>query len=378
MGDAKAGDDADRAVEFEYQVQKWLGSLYSLGFSNTEALAGAIGKLAAGDISVVTEGGIGNLIAMSAQQSGQSLADMLADGLDANKTNQLMESMVRYLSQLYAETRDSNVLAQQFAGVYGLSASDLKAAHNLNVEAVAEKTESTNSLLRQLENMSNTMFLRTSAGDMFQNFLGNLKYTMSAGLGNDPVLSATMEIAEMLQEFAGGIEIPFININGFGFQLNSSVANLMKIAAMSGSVLGGLGKLISSVGSGGGISGSGMLKAWGVDLIGIEQKQQVTSTGQNLGEGVKTQGGDTTSESGTIGNESSEDVKNKTTSDASEDPEKQIADAKEEQAYIKLVQVDEHVMLIHQLFQEVVAGSKKLHVQLTTGDLPTAWTAQKW
>jgi hypothetical protein len=108
-----------------------MGSLHSVGFNNTSGLSGALGKLAAGDISAVTDGGYGNLLVMAANRANLSIAEILADGLDDSKTNQLMQAMVEYLGQIYAETKNSKVVAQQFASVYGLTASDLKAAANL-------------------------------------------------------------------------------------------------------------------------------------------------------------------------------------------------------------------------------------------------------
>ena len=124
--EASALMGAKSATEFEYQVQKWMGSLYSVGFSNTSGLAGALGKLAAGDISGISDGGYGNLLVMAANQAGISITDALADGLDASKTNDLMSAMVSYLAGIYNDTHGSNLLAQQYASVFGLTARYLR------------------------------------------------------------------------------------------------------------------------------------------------------------------------------------------------------------------------------------------------------------
>jgi nitrate reductase beta subunit len=68
---------------------------------------------------------------MAANQAGLSVSDLLNDGLNANTTNQLLNSMVEYLAKLYQEAGDSKVIQQQIAQVYGMSAADLKAAVNL-------------------------------------------------------------------------------------------------------------------------------------------------------------------------------------------------------------------------------------------------------
>lgn len=69
---------------------------------------------------------------MAANQAGDlSIAEILQNGLDNDETNRLMQAMVEYLGNIYEETKTNKVVAQQFANVYGLTASDLKAAANL-------------------------------------------------------------------------------------------------------------------------------------------------------------------------------------------------------------------------------------------------------
>lgn len=136
-----------------------MGSLHSVGFNNTGGLSGALGKLAAGDISAVTDGGYGNLLVMAANKANLSIAEILADGLDDSKTNQLMQAMVEYLGQIYAETKNSKVVAQQFASVYGLTASDLKAAANLygSTTNISKSVLNYSGMLGNLNRMADSM-----------------------------------------------------------------------------------------------------------------------------------------------------------------------------------------------------------------------------
>lgn len=136
-----------------------MGSLYSAGFNNTSGLSGALGKLAAGDISAVTDGGYGNLLVMAANKANLSIAEILAEGLDDTETNQLMQAMVSYLGQIYDETKNSKVVAQQFANVYGLTASDLKAAANLakSTGAISKSNLGYGNFMNQLNSMANSM-----------------------------------------------------------------------------------------------------------------------------------------------------------------------------------------------------------------------------
>lgn len=189
-----------------------MGSLYSVGFQNTQGLADALGKLAAGDIDAVTGDGYGNLLVMAANKANMSIAEILADGLNDDETNALMQAMVEYLGGIYNETKDNKVVAQQFANVYGLTASDLKAAANLasSTTNVYKNNLNYGGMMTQLNEMANTMHVRTSAGTMINNLFENLKYTIGSSIGNDPVLYSTYMIASMLDDTVGGIAIPTI------------------------------------------------------------------------------------------------------------------------------------------------------------------------
>lgn len=380
--EATALMQAEKAAEYEYQVQKWLGSLYSVGFNASSKVADTLGKITAGDISGVTDGGMSNLLIMAANEANLPIAEILEKGLTPDQTNALMQSMVSYLANIYEETKGSNVLAQQYGNVFGVTAADLKAAANLYAKGL-DKIASTNKNYEDMENrlelMANTAIFRTSMAEVMENMKANFEYTMQSTIANNPVLSGLNYMANMLNDLVGGIEIPFVNVYGFGFDLNATVADLMNVAALSGTVMGGMGKLLASLAGGGGMVGSGMLRMFGVDLDGEADK--IKSRGGNS-LALTAVGGSTTSESGSIaGNESGDDIKNKTLADASEGPEKQIAEAKEDQEdkeEARTNQIVGHIVDIYDLLQEVTLGSKKWHVKLDVGNVPSSWSTGTW
>ena len=370
--EASALMTAEEATDFEYQVQKWMGSLYSVGFQNTQGLSDALGKLAAGDISGITDNGYGNLLVMAANKANLSIAEILQDGLNDDETNALMHAMVEYLGGIYTETKDNKVVAQQFANVYGLTASDLKAAANLasSTTNVYKNNLNYGGMMQQLTDMANSMGSRTSMGTMVQNIFENLKYSTAASIGNDPVLYSTYMIASMLDDTVGGIAIPTIGAfamgNGVEIDLETTVADLMRTGAMAGGLLGGIGKMIGGLarGSGGGFSGSGMLKAFGVDLSG-NAKTLTYGSGANL---LVTESGMDTSYSGYIGNEDGSLVKEKAIADAKDEANQQAIQALEEAQEIGLSNVDEHVVQIYTLLNEFAIGSRNLHVTFGGAD----------
>lgn len=332
--------------------------MYSVGMSRggVEGIAGALGQLAAGQIGGIT-GQYGNLLVMAASNAGISIADALANGLDDSKTNRLMSAMVSYLKGVYEDTKSSKVVQQQYASVFGLAASDLKAMANLNtadVRNIRNNGLSYAGMMSQLNNMANTMYQRTSKGEMLTNSFANLKYTMSAGIANNPALYAIYTMASFLEDTVGGIKLPDIKVAGTGVNLQTSVAQLMNVAALGGSILSGIGKIMGA-GTFGSFSGSGMLRA-----LGISGNTATVSRG--TGAGLLSAGGTTYSQSGYIGNSEGGDVYSKTMSDANDGANRQLVEAKDESQDIALSDVDSHIMTIYQLLDDVITGASSFHV----------------
>ena len=101
--EASSQMDAERALEFEYIAQKWLGSLSSVGLSDNavSSIASALGNLGSGNITGLQgNAGMQNLVVMATSKAGLDYATLLADGLDASNTNKLMNAMVAYLQEI--------------------------------------------------------------------------------------------------------------------------------------------------------------------------------------------------------------------------------------------------------------------------------------
>lgn len=373
--EASALMTAEEATDFEYQVQKWMGSLYSVGFNNTQGLADALGKLAAGDISGITDGGYGNLLVMAANKANLSTAEILANGLNDSETNALMQAMVEYLGGIYDETKNNKVVAQQFANVYGLTASDLKAAANLasSTNTIYKNNLNYGGMIQQLNSMANSMGSRTQIGTMIQNVIDNFKYGISTEIGMNPVLYPLLTVANILDETVGGIDIPSISALAMGsgpiIDLRTSVADIMRVASVSGGILGGLADMIGGLGSS--FSGSGMLKAFGVNLNESTAAKITRGTGSGL---LTTNSGTDVSLAGFVGNADSEVIKNKAITDAKDDANKQAIEALEEAQEIGMSNIDEHIVQIYTLLDEVVSGSRVLHVMTTNSGDSSPWT----
>ena len=360
LEEAEALMTKEASTEFDYQVNKWLGSLYSVGMSSSavQSIGTALGDLAAGKISGITSDGAGNLIVMAANNAGLSVSDLLQDGLDASNTNKLMTAMVEYLKGIYDDTNGSLVLQQQYADVFGMTASDLKSLANLStsdVKNTASNGLSYSGMLSQLNSMANSIYSRTSQGELLTNLTDNLKYTMASGIANNAALYSTFMMAEMLDSVANGIEFSLPLYLGTGTAQTFKVSDIMKTGALTGGIISGIANMIGSAGNGG-ITGSGLLAAFGAN--------STTSVTRGSGSGLISTGGATYSSSGYVGNASSGDVYEKSMADTQESVNSQVAEATEESNEATTTDINNNILLMYQLLQDVTSGTLSFKVDM--------------
>lgn len=351
----------ENALSFEYQIQKWLGSLSSVGMSDSavQGLAGVLGQVAAGKIEGITSGGQGNLVIMAANQAGVNVSDILNDGLDQNTTNALMNSMVDYLAKIYNDAGNSKVIQQQIASVYGLSASDLKAAVNLSNsrQSVAKNGLDYSSAMGRLNAMADSMYSRTSVGEIMTNMWDNVKYSLSAGMVNNPVTYALYKASGLLKDTTGGINFGLPLVMGNGMPITFNVADLMRTGALAGGAISSMAQMIGGMGNGG-LSGRGILKGAGIT-------NGISIVTRGTGSSLSTMGGITVSESGSmVGNANSDDVTSKTMTDQTDSSKSETASAVDESDDTKLSDVDNHVVTIIEILRSISDGNSILKVAI--------------
>lgn len=367
--EAEALMDARSAVDFEFQVQKWLGSLSSVGVSDNgiSSIASALGQLAAGQVEGITNGGVGNLLIMAANNGNLSIADILADGLDASETNVLLNQMVGYMHDLVVEANGNKVVQQQLAKVFGLTAADLRAAQNLIYEYNGQKGQMAsifntgggsagydiyNAGLKELWGRADTMFLRTSVGEMLTNVWDNIQFSTAASMASNPALYIAMKVADILDTFAGGIPIPSISVMGNGVDTKLTVSNIMKAASMVGGFTQSLIGAIGGMFKGNSGFGTGLLK-----MVGIQnQVTRGASTSQ--------------SDSGTVYNASVEDTTGSATQQGKDQAKQERVSAQEESTDVTNETLNESIVNIYNLLNDVVNGANTLSVSLDKINLP--------
>lgn len=180
--EAEAQMGSQMAAEFEYTVQRWLGSLYSAGLSDStvSSLSTALGQLGSGNIEGLIGTNIGNLITAGIQRSGLSYYDIAHSGLDSDSTNKLLASIVTYMQEMSQNT--SLISRNQLASAFGLNASDLIAASNPNLytgdvygSALASYDDLTDILMNRLGTYTNRLSIPT----LLKNIGGNMQFAFA-------------------------------------------------------------------------------------------------------------------------------------------------------------------------------------------------------
>lgn len=188
--DAASLMSVDESTSFMYDVQKWLGSLYSMGVSQqgVQSIAQGIAMLGSGNAtSLSSNAPLQTLIVQSLNRAGYNYADILHRGLDAETTNNLLKSMVENLQSIATNT-SSNVLKSAWGNIVGIGTTDLRAiTHLQDTDLVAISNERMNyaSTINEAQTQLSMVNDRTYISEQIDNYLNNMVYGIgSAVAGN--------------------------------------------------------------------------------------------------------------------------------------------------------------------------------------------------
>ena len=262
--DAESQLNTKAAAEFEYTVQKWLGSLSSLGMSEQAItnIAQGINYLATGDVtSLASNTSLQTLFAMSSNRAGLSYAELLTGGLNASNTNKLLEAMVGYLKEI-AENADNQVVKGAYGNIFNMSLSDFQAISNLtasDISTIAGNALTYNAMQSELQSQMNQVITRMSLPEIMSNVYNNAMYGVASDMVNNPFFYATQKMLDFAKTIDADISIPFISAAGFGLDVNASVLDLVNMGLNIVKVMDLAGNILRGLGSRGGIN----LKSWG-------------------------------------------------------------------------------------------------------------------
>lgn len=328
---------ATSSTAFEYTVQKWLGSLESVGLSGStvSSISEGIGYLGSGDISSLNSSeAIQNLLVMASSNAGLDYAQLLTTGLDASNTNKLLQSLVTYVQGI-ARSSDNNVVLSEYAKIFGLTMSDLQAVKNLSESQISEIGKNSLSYSGSIEEVSDQLSAigdlstgRMNLSTMTSNVWDNLLYGLGTNIAKNTALYATWKATDLIQGVTGGINIPFVSALGSGVDLETTAENLIKTGIVGISSLGMIGDMVSGINNT--IDPSNILNSFGITGTAITRDNSIEEdyfTNKN-----KLKVTNTKSRSAFIGNSSGSDIYDSALTSANDAAEKQLIRAKEEQS----------------------------------------------
>ena len=307
----------DEALAMEYQTQKWLSALYSLGLSEqtVNMIAQGIAYLGTGDVqSLAGNIQMQTLFAMAAARGGLSYANILLGGLNAEETNTLLKAMVEYLRDIAANSANQ-VVKSSYGSIFNLSLADMKAISNLtddDITSISNLAQSYSEAVGEAGRQMGDLPNRMSVGEMISTALANLSFTTAEGIANNPVSLALWQIVGMIQDATGGIPLPAVSIMGNMVDLSAfQVEQLLQLGMVGVGFLSNVGSVANSLGASTGMFGNLQAYWSGKEYLGRGQGNFITPTGASMG----------TSASGTVATSSSKDVANSAISEQTEESE---------------------------------------------------------
>lgn len=334
---------AEEGVALEYNIQKWLGSLYSVGFSDTAIgkISEALGYLGSGNVSALASNTeMQNLIVMAASRANMSYSDLLIEGLDSSNTNKLLRSMVEYLGEI-AES-DNKVVKSEYAKIFGMSVADLKAVTNLEADlnTISTSVMSYGGAMNELYAQMNELPSRISVAGMMQNLFDNVNYSIGTGIASNPVTYALWQITSMIEDLTGGIALPTFSIMGNMVDLNTTITNLMRAGIVGVGSLGAIGSMISGLSST--VAPATMLAKLGI--ANSDTAQKISNRGKGLSR--KSRQVQEQSASTLVGNTSGDDYYQSTLTSANEQVDTTIEQKKQESTDITLNNIHEYLLSV--------------------------------
>lgn len=309
----------ETATEFEYVVQKWMGSLYSLGASSeliTQITQG-LNYIGTGNVQALANNTpLQTLFAMSASRANNvDYADLLVGGLTTEKTNELLKSMVEYLKEIAEDNKNNNVVKSAYGDIYKLSLADMRAITSLSekdISSIYSKNLSYSDMQTSLTQQFNSISKRLSISEMMSNVLDNFVYSLGSEIAQNAVSYTLWQITDLIQNETGGLHLPAISVFGNMVDLSAfTIEGIMKTGLVGLSTLGQIGNILSSLGNKGGLD----LSAWNY-ADKLERGQIETQSAGAV---------NTTSGSTFVGSNSSSDMKNSSIASTTEES-KEVAE----------------------------------------------------
>lgn len=249
----------DESAAFEYTVQKWLGSLYSVGASSefVSMLAQGLNYLSTGNVNALAQNqALQTLFAMGSSKSGVPYSDILVNGLSVSNTNKLLQSIVEYLQDI--SKSQNQVVKSAYGNIFNFSLSDLRAISNLTSQDITSissqslsYSQATTETMNQLMSVSGRLPLQA----LVNNIWDNLQWTLASDMVSIAPLYYMYKLGGAIPD---GMTIPGVTAAGFGLNNLGEIGSWMQVLSVAPAAMMTLVQALMSIGNSGGLN----LNSW--------------------------------------------------------------------------------------------------------------------
>lgn len=320
----------DQSIELEYVIQKWLGSMSSVGVGDSfiQTIAQGLGYLGSGNVEALSgNSALQNLLVMAANRSGVDYSGVLSQGLNADTANKLLSGIASYVNEI--SQSNNQVVRSQYAQLFGMTLSDMTAMLNLSSKDLVSISQNMLSygdtiseLNFQLDNIGSRMHISERIENIFSNFMTSF----AGNIASSGFQYATWKVIDLVEKATGGIAIPTIGVMGNMIDLETTVTGLMKTGIVGLNIVGQIGNVIAGLSAGGGLN----LSSWGGN--------ESTSRGSGFG-GITSGYSSTTSTSAYIGSSSGSDIYSSSVTAAKEQAAEENKGKEDEEDILDLTKV---------------------------------------
>ena len=353
----------NQGVEIEGVVQKWLGSLYSVGASSNlvQSLAQGIGYLGSGDISALSSNeSLQNLLVMAASRGGLDYASMLTQGASAQQVNALLSNVVKYIQEI--GSTQNLAVRSQYAQLFGMTISDMTALLNLSsadLVDISNNMLSYSDTISEVNNQLRQVGGRTHFSEMIDNVLSNTALTLGMGVANNIVSYGIYRAGELLDLITGEAKLPTVNVLGSGVDLDMTYGQAMKLGVLGVSSVGTLIQALSSLGNAGGLS----LAGWGASDFLSRGGLSTTAAGISTG----------LSSSAFIGNTNGTSIASQSLTGAQQQAETitgqaPTANERTEKLQENIASILDQTKTLVTLLSSITTGSSTINVNVSSGN----------
>lgn len=249
LTDVMATLDRSDALQFQYDVQKWLGAMYEVGVSSESLLsiANAINVLGTGNASGFESSPSNILMNLAIARSDYSLADILTQGLTSEAINDILKSVVELLIDIKDNTSNQATL-NAYANVMGVSIADIRGFYNLqqDITELYNQTMDIETAENEVQNqLTAIIYDRTTLQEKIDNVLDNLGTSIGMTIANNTGQYIAWILGKTLVSV--GSSIP--GMVGSGISIAGYADLLGTLAVGAGSTFSGLDDNGSDIGN---------------------------------------------------------------------------------------------------------------------------------